>query len=445
MQRTRVRTRTRSGGLQWFKSSAYLADGISPSLIMDFKNNRYYSNGSARALSDLLTFTRASTATYIRNGIVYNAAVNEARIGTNGLLMEISRTNLVPYSQQLDTWSKTLTSVTADTTTAPDGTTTAEKVIATAVSASHYMYRSSISCTAASTYTLSVFAKAGEYSNLTLFLPITSYVGVQRMAWFNLSTGTVGATESGVTARIQALANGWYRCSISATADTTSSGAPGFALGTETAGVNEIFTGDGSSGLYLWGAQLEAGTQMSSYIPTTTAAVTRSADEAISTTVAEYGGGSGAQNWFLHSAGTALFKYYFDVIQSANDTTNFTIGSGIAGNYITSWENKATGYPTIRYSEATVQIDVTAASGLRTNADNIGAIAYAANNGAVAFNGGAPTTDATVTIVASGMTQFNIGSATARASVGAMGTREYPFFAFYPARISNSELTRITT
>lgn len=85
------------------------------------------------------------------------------------------------------------------------------------------------------------------------------------MAWFNLATGAVGGTETGVTARIYALANGWYRCSITATADTTSSGAPGFALGTETGGVNETFLGDGTSGLYLWGATRSGSTNVILY------------------------------------------------------------------------------------------------------------------------------------------------------------------------------------
>ena len=693
MQRTRVRTRTRSGGLQWFKSSAYKADGISPSLIMDFKNNRYYSNGSARALSDLLTHTRASTGTYIRNGVVYSAAVNEARIGTNGLLMEIARTNLATYNQQFDNaaWTKSNSTITANAATAPDGTATADLLVESATTAVHEVSQT-FTVTAANVYTVSVFAKTnGRHLQIEFTgadtTPNNSYAN------FDLSAGTVGTDSTG-TARIQALANGWYRCSITVTAAGTSLRPYCHMITNSAAARDQSYAGDGTSGIYPWGIQVELGSQMSSYIPTVAAAVTRSVDEAISTTVSDYltrastayyrnasgvmtqaaineprwnysygvstpillreaaatnicpnnsnpslaaswagnsaittvssagtapdggasyqivetvataghfivnnggtggsgageysftsgqtwtlstflkkgslgsapdwvqltgGGGAfgtsqfanfnlstgaignysgctptienygggwyrcaitlpttasttsntlvtaftnntntasrftsgtyagstaadfymwgyqaeqasavssiiptagaavtrsadsvatGAQAWMQHLAGTALFKYFYDVSQVTNDTTNFTIGSGIGTNYITSWENKATGYPTIRYTEATVQIDVTAASGLRTNADNIGAIAYAANNGAVAFNGGAPTTDATVAIVASGITQFNIGSATARASVGARGTREYPFFAFYPARISNSELTRITT
>lgn len=413
---------------------------------MDFKNKRYYSNGSARQLSDLITHTRASTGTYIRDGVVYTAAINEARIGTNGLLMEISRTNVTPYSQQLDNWSKTLTTVTADATAAPDGTTTADKIIASASSGAHYIYRTSISCTASATYTLSVFAKAGEYSNLTLFLPSTAYVGVQRMAWFNLATGAVGGTETGVTARIYPLANGWYRCSITATADTTASGSPGFALGTETGGVNESFLGNGTSGLYLWGAQMEAGVQMSSYIPTVASSVTRSVDEAISTTLAEYGGGSGAQNWFLHSAGTIVSHFYDNIPNVAADVTAYTIGTGGAGGYATMWLASSNSRPLTRYYDGTsMQIDVTLGVNPNANATNKAAMAYAANNGAVAYNGSSPTTDVTVNIVASGLTNFNIGTSTARGLTTARGVNEYPFFAFYPARISNSELTRITT
>lgn len=185
---------------------------------------------------------------------------------------------------------------------------------------------------------------------------------------------------------------------------------------------------------------------MSSYIPTVASSVTRSVDEAISTTLAEYGGGSGAQNWFLHSAGTVVSHFYDNIAAGGSDQTLFTMGTGAATPYISTYNNSSTDRPITRYHDGTsLQIDITQGTNPNANATNKITLAYAANNAAVAYNGGSPTTDATVSIAASGLTQFNIGTSTARASTTARGVKEFPFFAFYPARISNSELTRITT
>ena len=134
----RARTRTRSGGLKWFNSGSIKADGISPTLDLDFRNNRYASNGSSHALSDIMTFTRGSTATYMgSDGLLKTAAINEQRLaydpGTlafKGAMEETSAQNLAIWNRDTSGvgWGRTDITVNATYGTAPDGTATSNLI-----------------------------------------------------------------------------------------------------------------------------------------------------------------------------------------------------------------------------------------------------------------------------------------------------------------------------
>ena len=192
-----------------------------------------------------------------------------------GLLVEEARTNLLTFSEQFDNaaWSKFQATVSANTILAPDNTTTGDKLITNSGVAGN-LFRANV--LAAANYTQSIYAKAGEWSWLFLGAATAGNFG----AWFNLSNGTVGAQSSGYVGAITPAGNGWYRCSIAFTATAASWNSIVFS--TNNNGV--LSNGDGTSGIYLWGAQLEAGAFPTSYIPTTTAAATRNADVATDTT-----------------------------------------------------------------------------------------------------------------------------------------------------------------
>ena len=272
-----------------------------PSLDLDFTHEE---------LDPRVTFTRASTATRVnRNRVIETVGVNVPRFDYDpvtgecrGLLIEESRSNLLLYSQDLGTgWSNPAgTTELVNVTTSPDGTSTADKLVEDTSSGQHYVSSSSVSWASSTTYTFSVFAKAETRYFLDLAFGTSSFwVNGHRRAVFNLARGTVHSTAgASLTALITPYPNGWYRCSITATTVSTAVAATTCQLLITSDGTSGgSYPGDGTSGLYLWGAQTEQGAFPTSYIPTTASTVTRSADNASMT-------GTNFSSWYNQSEGT---------------------------------------------------------------------------------------------------------------------------------------------
>jgi hypothetical protein len=175
--------------------------------------------------------------------------------------------NLALQSQtfeQTTPWNL-LTNLTAttDAIAAPDGTMTADKIVEVANTSNHAVLHSNITTVTGETYTYSVYAKAGERTWLAI-CPANQAPA----DWFNLGTGALGTTANG--GAISAAGNGWYRCSITQVAPGTTR-APYIWLRTAD-GQTATYAGNASSGLYLWGAQVNRGSTPLVYLPTTTAA-----------------------------------------------------------------------------------------------------------------------------------------------------------------------------
>ena len=169
--------------------------------------------------------------------------------------------NLLRYSEQFDNaaWSKSAVTITANDITSPDGYTNADKMVESATTSGHYILQSPTLTAAA--YTFTIFAKAGE-RNWFLFRQHT--LGLN--ASFNLATGTLGTIAAGLTATIEDYGNDWYRCSVTFTGTAA---AHNFRLYVTTAdNSTSSYLGDGTSGLYLYGAGCELGSYATSYIPT---------------------------------------------------------------------------------------------------------------------------------------------------------------------------------
>ena len=175
--------------------------------------------------------------------------------------------NLFTYSEQFNdaSWSKGNGSVSANLITAPDGTLTADKLIEDTSNNFHFVSRNV--GTIAGSYTISCFVKSAE--RYRGYIQLFSSGG-NAVIFFDSNTGTI--TGSSGTTTITPYPNGWYRVTASLT--FTSAEAQVYIVLQDDVG-NGTYTGNGTSGIYIWGAQLERGSSASPYYPTTGTAKNR--------------------------------------------------------------------------------------------------------------------------------------------------------------------------
>ena len=225
-------------------------------------------------------FSRASKATVInKDGLIETVGSGQPRIdykddSKGALLLESSRSNLITYSEDFSNayWNKFDSSVTSGFVS-PDGSTNAFKLIEGNANTQHGLLRSNFSINVQRT--LSVFVKKGE--NERFFISDYNKFGYTIGVIFNLTSGTIESNQDDsiyLNPKIESYLNGWYKCSVTWT-NTTGLSVPFF--GNAISGTNS-YQGDGESGIYVWGAQLEQESYATSYIPTQGSSVTRLAD-----------------------------------------------------------------------------------------------------------------------------------------------------------------------
>ena len=263
---------------------------VLPKLALDF---------TTASLDPRVTFTRSGNTATVVNSSGYVATINAdlprfdynpTTLTCKGLLIEEARTNLFTYSEDFGdaSWVKSNATVSTNVAVSPSNVQNADKIVEAATNTTHFVEKV-VSLTTGTAYTWSCFYKAGERSVLLMQV----FTNVNHYGYFDVTAGTAGATGN-ATSTITNMGNGWYRCSV-----TFTSGATGncFFDTYLSNGSTITYLGNGTSGLYAWGAQLEAGAFATSYIPTTSVAVTRNADVATMT-----GQGVAAQGTFTVDA-----------------------------------------------------------------------------------------------------------------------------------------------
>jgi hypothetical protein len=217
---------------------------IAPSLNLSF--------ALTKTLDQRITFARATTGTYY---------------GTRTALAE---QNLVLYSQQFELWGVALVTATANSTTAPDGTTTADTVTATASTGIHRVSQNA--GTGGVTRTVSVFAKAST-NNFIQF-----YFGSDGNAYANFNitagAGALGTVGSAASASIIDVGNGWYRCVMTSSSPTADNSFAITLIDSATAARAQSWTTVGTEAVFLWGAQVEQRSTITAYTATTTQPIT---------------------------------------------------------------------------------------------------------------------------------------------------------------------------
>jgi hypothetical protein len=248
-----------------------------PAISFDFANSR--------KLDTILNFSRTGPATYydargflvLAPGQTPRFTYDSATLRTRGILIEESRSNLYRESNTFGNASVYTTlqaniSSVAHATPSPDGTYNASKLVEDSSTGLHAVYQQAPyvpSISSGTTYTASAFVKRGERDQVALV-----FFAESNPAIFDLTNGTIDFQGPDYRSSIQTLANGWYRIQ-STVSKTNTSGNVAIA---SAAGGSVYYAGNGTNGLYIYGLQIEEGGFATSYIPTTTIANTRGAD-----------------------------------------------------------------------------------------------------------------------------------------------------------------------
>ena len=291
-----------------------------PSLVLDFANSK--------RLDPRITFSRTTTATRMNElGLIETVDADIARfdhkyengvIKSLGLLVEESRENLVNYSESFDSWTTGNVDVGINTTTAPDGTQSAESLIERDQNYSGGAYRRNnvtIGTAYSGQLTYSVFLKAAEVTTVGLIIDIPE-LGDPR-ANVNLTSSTTSGSGTNSTYKVESFLNGWKRVSVTST-NSLSNYTGTFAVAIYLNGyVGFDNTGNYGDKVYVWGAQLERGAFPTSYIPTSGGTATRNPDNASIT-------GDNFSDWYNPTEGTVLS--IFNTIYEGSLRTGTTPG-----------------------------------------------------------------------------------------------------------------------
>jgi hypothetical protein len=372
------------------------------------------------------------------DGLIKYAGVNEARFDHNpvtgeslGLLIEEGRTNLQRHSedftQGLPLFNATLT---VNVGTAPNGTLTADQFIETTANGLHSQEIVDHVFIAGVTYTFSCYAKTIGDRNFAPGFP--TLFGSARFGIFNLTgSGSVAGTNAGVTASIQAVGNGWYRCSITSTCVTGGGARVGVFI---ASGTSISYAGDVSKGLLLWGAQLEVGAFPTSYIPTQASTVTRFADVARIV-------GANFSSWYRQDEGTVFADATTNARHGGSNSFPriMSVSDGTNNNQMETYYRVLSSYTDAGYRIANAgAIQAQFDTNDNRNGQKI-AFGYASNNFPLVIGGTVVANDTSGTVP----TVSNLGLGV-RGDGGTFLNGTIRRLTYWPKRLPNSQLRALT-
>ena len=399
------------------------------SLIMypsGYKANKIYSLKPTDGSGDF-DFTRASTATRVNaDGLIESVATGVPRIDYTGggcgkLLLEPQRTNQWHNSNDFtqSSWIPTNVTISSSSEISPDGTLNAYKITDDSTNGEHRIRGNSLFIPSGANF--SIFAKAAEYGNFAIANLSDGFT-----INFDLINGTIVSVGSGWSdAKIENYGNGWYRCSGSVSINKIC----GYALLNDSG--DFVFSGDGTKGVNVWGAQFEDNSSYpTSYIPTTTtSAVTRAAETA---------NGAGDVNTFNDSEGVLMIEISrLNEAQVSSDI--ISINDGSLSNYITLYYDSSGVIYTINFGTTERSGNFPMSSKNQSNFNKI-ALKYKNQNISLFVNGVEVDTN-TGTLGLSGLNSldFNHGN-------GAFNfygnTRQIQYF---PSVLTDAKLEEITS
>jgi hypothetical protein len=284
--------------------------------------------------------------------------------GCPSLLLEKQSTNVNTYSNNISNASYNYqnASVSGITTTSPDGTSNSFGIVADTSSNNFHRWYKSFGALSG-TYTTSIYAKKGTSKYLGIGWNSDGSTGNNNIVVYDLDAGTISSNIYSITASIESVGNGWYKCIHTFNFGTGGSFADlcvhnAGLLSNYTAAAFQVYdTPSVSTTLYLWGIQVEASSYATSLIETTSASATRVADTCFKTGISSLiGQTSGVlfadlvflnpePMFFLSIVGTDWYQdsIYFELANSTNyisvASVKSSTGAGSANSTIAPTAN----------------------------------------------------------------------------------------------------------
>jgi hypothetical protein len=343
------------------------------------------------------------------------------------------------YSSSFDNaaWTKSNASVTANTTTSPDGTQNADSLIENGANDHHLIYQGDNPV--AGSYSASVFIK--KNTRQYAFLQIATDTVVNRYTIVvDLNNGTMTASStsgapSGTSYKIDSIGNGWYRLSVTATHTAgllySIFGLSNSANPTFSAEAVPLYSGDGTSSAYFWGAQIESGSYSTSFIPTTSASVTRNADVISKTGISSLiGQTEGTLFWEGQGNTQAVGNDLWLFESSVNDTDNAVLLYYVhSSGYINCYINNGSSYVNLG-----VPMTITD--------NNKVAVGYKSGDFVMYVNGAQVDSNTSATAIPSTMNQVAFNKWTGITGVQKQSMKAA---ALWKTRLTNTQLAALTT
>ena len=384
------------------------------------------------------TTTTAVSVGPVANLPRLNYPINsDGSVGCPSLLLEPQRTNLALCSEQFDNagWTKVNVTISANATTSPDGYASADKIVGSAGVGGEKNTFQLISITIGQAFTISAFFKKSEYK---LVFVRAGGQGGSPYVIYNLDTQAVVSTSGASSTKIEDYGNGWYRVSFTLNSATGTTCAPNLVFlpdsGYTLSAINvPQYTGDGTSGGFIWGCQLEANGAAygTSYIgPTLGAAVTRVADACSKTGISSLIGQTEGTIYleFENNALTAYPNEYIFTIRNTAGSSQLFIRKEVSSNIFT-----------VRLIVGGVNIFTNTSSDPIDGINKI-AVSYKTGDSSVFLNGTQRGTTSTSAFSGSSFDDLYFNSA------GSLNPELLlKQLLVFPTRLSNAQLAELTT
>ena len=262
---------------------------------------------------------KAFTGTYGINGFYLPFTNNTSTSG-----------NSVLYSENFNAamYTKNDSSVTTDTTAAPNGATTADTLTENTATATHRLFFNNLTYINGTTYTTSIYVKA----NTRTAVALENWNGtVANYCYADLSNGTV-ISGSHASAAITSVGSGWYRISVSNVGTGAASCGSALYLKNNNTSSGLSYTGNGSSSIFIWGMQTEAFSTLGPYLSTNGTAIGSTllvgADSSVTT--------GGYNSWIVNNFSVNPGADNDSLVDSpTNYGTDTGVGGEVRGNYCT--------------------------------------------------------------------------------------------------------------